>query len=271
MEQASPGAAEAAAARRFAAGEHVALLAIVLPAIGYAAAYQFRLGELRYMGLPEELLSLGLKDVVDGGIVVVVAAALIVAVLNFFATVVADASVSEVERSLVQFSVAVGIMALLFVFSGQMAGAGWVGFGIAAGLVALIQFVPPLLVQKDLIGYEAKLRAYRRRERSGSHSVIGRLLGSQRELVLVVSLAYVVLFVASPVGAFSARSRTLYAVVPTNPERIVVSEYEGSLVTLEFNRQLRTASSPVMVSRPEYLRAGLLVEHVGPVQFRAAQ
>jgi len=47
--------------------DRVGVLALLMPALGYAAAFLYRRGEARFYGLPPELVTLDLKDVVVGG------------------------------------------------------------------------------------------------------------------------------------------------------------------------------------------------------------
>ncbi|MDZ4178470.1 MAG: hypothetical protein U1E29_04445 [Coriobacteriia bacterium] len=253
--------------RTWSVSEILTIAAILLPAIGYAAAYEFRLGGVHAMGLPEELLSLDLRDIIAGGLAVLTAGALMFGIVSFFSWMISGDDVSEIERSLVDTLVPTGVMGALFFVSGQFTTAAWIGFLIAVALLVAGEFIPPLLTQRQVKGFEAKLQAYRQREFDLRPTRLMRFRGSRRQFVLAISLAYLVLQIASPVGAFVARGRTTYAVVRSNPQRLVVSTYGGSLVTLAYDPESREASSPVVVIRPEDVSAGLYVEHTGPVSF----
>lgn len=253
--------------RTWGIAETLTVLAVLLPAIGYAAAYEYRLGAVHAMGLPEELLSLDLRDIIAGGLAVLTAGALMAGVVSFFSWIISGDDVSEVERSLVDTLAPTGVMGALFFLSGEFTTPGWIGFLIAVALLLAGEFIPPLLAEQRVKGLEAKLQAYRKREADLRLSRLMRFKGSRRQFVLAISLAYLVLQIASPVGALAARGRTTYAVVRSNPQRLVVSTYGGSLVTLAFDPESQEASSPVVVMRPEDVKSGLYVERTGPVNF----
>lgn len=248
-------------------GEIVPALAIALPALGYAAAYRFELGRIRAMGLPDELVSLGLRDIVTGVIAVAFAVLIVVAVVGFFALITSGEDVSELERSLVRTGVTSAIVFVLYLGANQLSQAGWVGFAIAIVLLFVGEFAPPLVTQRKVIGLEAKLRAYRKAEIDLRPSRIGHQFGLRAELVSLVAISYLVFGLAQPVGAFTANTRSTFGVIPGTSQRVVVSEYGGAFVCLDYTPAAHIAKPPITFVQPPDLRAGLLVEHTGPLHF----
>jgi hypothetical protein len=70
------------------------------------------------MGVPDELLSLGLRDIIAGTIAAFFAGTLIVGINTFFAMIVSGDDVSELGHSLVRVLVPSGILLVLYALPG---------------------------------------------------------------------------------------------------------------------------------------------------------
>ena len=260
-EQAEPKARSGASL-----GEYVALFALVLPAVGYAAAYNFRVGEAQHFGLPVELVSLEVKDAVVGGLGVAVALALVLGLINIVMDLLEGVFSNDIQREVSNVAVPLTAAGAILYLWGQPPWA-WLGLLVAGVVLILIHFGMPLITQRRVHGYEAKLKAQREMESAIRPSPLVRFIRGRRELFLAVAAIYIALYVAGPAGAFSARGRTSYAVIKTTPERIVVAEYRGLLVTMGFDRKTATAAPPINVIRAEDVKQGFFVERTGSVTF----
>lgn len=246
--------------------DRTALIALLLPALGYAAAYYYRLGQAQEYGLPSELVSLDLKDAIVGGLGVAFASAIVVAVLNFVVDFLEGVFPSALERALISIAVPFAGMAVVLYMAGPPT-QFWIAFTATFALCAFIQFGRTLFIRSGEEGYLAKLDAAQRRNATDRPMPFTRLMRGRREVALALSIVYLVLFIASPAGAYSARIRTTFAVLQSTPERVVVSEYRGCLVTLVLNRDAHSATGPVVIVDPEEQTAGFAVERLGILDF----
>lgn len=257
---------------RWTTAEAVALLGIVLPAVGYAAAYQFRTGQFQTMGLPPELLSLELRDVAAGCIAVSAVVAALLGVSTFFGLLASAGDASDIERSLVNTLAPAVPFLLLYFLSGQLTMQGWVVLLVAIGLLVAGEFVPPLVTQRKVKGLEAKLKAYRKHGGTDLRPTrLMRLEGEARKAVFFSAVAIMLVNSASPIGAVATRARDQYAIIESNPQRVVVSSFNGSLVTLTYDPESRGAGSPVTVLKSEDATAGLYLTRTGPLKFTGAR
>lgn len=257
---------------RWTTAEAVALLGIVLPAVGYAAAYQFRQGQFKAMGLPLELLSLELRDVAAGCIAVSAVVAVLLGFSTFFGLLASAEDASEIERSLVNTLAPTVPFVLLYFLAGQLTTLGWVVLLAGIGLLVAGEFVPPLLTQRKVKGLEAKLKAYHKHGETDLRPTrLMRFEGEARKAVFFGAAAIMLVNSASPVGAAVTRARDQYAIIESNPQRVVVSSFNGSLVTLTYDPESRAAGSPVTVLKSEDATAGLYLTRTGPLKFTGAR
>lgn len=249
------------------ATDYVGLIVLALSSGGYAAVYSFRAGQASYFGLPAELLSLDLKDVVAGGIALSIVILSVVFVGNSLMQLIEGELPYEIESRLKGLVVSTLFFATFVYLLGAPA-AWYYSIVIAAVTFAFMQFVLPLFTQRGVPGYVEKLNADTADKRSSTPSPLTRFALKRPQLFLPALAFGLVLLLAEPVGVYTARTRVSYAVIPGAPERVVVAEYRGSFVTLELDRETSTLMPPIMVTRPEDVSEGLRVERLGPIQLQ---
>jgi hypothetical protein len=245
--------------------DHGGLVALLLTAGGYAAIYYFRIGQAQYFTVPAELVSLDLNDVVAGGITLTVLLLLVVFLGDQLLQFVEGELPGEVQDRLKALVITTFYFATFVYLLGAPV-IWYLGVATAAATFAFMQFLLPVFTERRVSGYAAKLEADSRRTSSMSHSPLVRLLRGHRQLFLPFLGVALAVLLAQPAGVYSARTRVSFTVVPGSPDRVVVAEYEGSLVTLALDRESSTLSGPVEVHSAEGLANGLVVEELGPLR-----
>jgi hypothetical protein len=248
------------------AAEYVGLLALALPAIGYASAYRYKLGQALEMGIPPEFVSLTLRDAVVGCLGVAVALAVLTVVENGVQDFLEISLPKDVGREIARVAVPVFGTLLVVLMSREFAGY-WFWVFLTLSVFAVLQLGLPLLTQRHVKGYAAKLKAQRKVTSSSDLTPLSRFLSTRRSWVVGLSIVYLVLFISSPAGAWSARVRTTFGTISGQPTRVIVGEYEQLLLTLELDRDAKSAGQPLLLLRPEDVSTGVTFEKLGMLSY----
>ena len=159
------------------------VVAILLPAFGYAAAYLYRASEAAYFGVPPELVSLDLKDVVVAGLGVGAAIVAMVLLADTTIDLLSGIFSREVEQVLIDIAVPAvfagtllflavdlrliwlgyltALITIVFVRIGPGAMAG-IGIGIFAAIISILAITWCIVQQR-----------HRRRQRQRGQPVVG--------------------------------------------------------------------------------------------------
>jgi len=162
--------------------DRVGVLALLMPALGYAAAFLYRRGEARFYGLPPELVTLDLKDVVVGGLGVATAIIVVAGAINFVVDMLEGVFHKEIERALLDVFIPLTGAAVILYLAGTPL-PGWLGLLLVLLVMLAIELVLPLFTRRDVRGYPNKLRAMREARRSTKMMPLTRFLRSRRDLV----------------------------------------------------------------------------------------
>jgi len=247
-------------------GDRLGILALLLPALGYASAYLYRQGEAQFYGLPPELVTLDLKDVVVGGLGIATAIILTAWIINVVVDALEGVFHHEVERAVLDVAVPMTGVAVILYLAGTSF-AGWLGLFMALLVMLALQLGMPLFTRRDVHGYPNKLKAVRETRGNTRAMPLTRFLRTRRDVALLLAAAYVIVFAATPAGVHSARSRRTFAFIDEPYAQIVVGEYHDSLVTLAYDSKTHAASPPIRILDPQELAGGVTVERNLKVKF----
>ena len=245
------------------------LFVAAVPSFGYVLAYLRELGFFLELKIPFSFIHVALTEVLAMTVALVGVLVVLVwgadALLTFvWQDKVTASFVHRVIRSvLIPFLVVVLVWALPDTSSLLLLVAG----GCAAGLV-LIDFLHPLLTQRRVSGYQAKLAAAGREERLTPllKLVLRRLAPTDAWLIGMVVL---LLVAALSLGTSRARSQEWYLVTEDQPSLVVIRHYGDTALAAGFDREskvLERRFSLISLPGARGEETVLRLERIGPLE-----
>lgn len=246
-----------------------AVMVALVSAFSYIAAYQYEKGFCGYFGIPNSLI------VVDLTTVVAWAASLLFITLIFLG--VANALPSKVRSILWELRWSYSLFVLVCLLLLRPSGVALYFFLGLLALFSFLEFVVPLITQKAVKGYLAKLKAQEDVAYQGSevYERVARVLvrnAGPRGAMALWWMGFAALFLAHFAGMARARTQNEFIVIPESPELVVLRVYNETLVCAPLHRAEKEIEPPFTILRigsiGEGRRQTLQSAMVGPLRLR---
>lgn len=218
-------------------------------AFSYALAYAYNAGFTSHFGLPPLLVPPTLGRVLQAagavGLVLITFWNIALPVWHFMPE--NTTAVSRAVRRIIRMALFIGLLAFTL-FDGLSA---WGAFLGVVGFFAVMELLFPLLAQRRVQGYEAKLlaqeevedRATQRSLFSTAHDALGRTN------YLLVIAAFILLVIGRGLGANTAKTQEDYFVLADAPGYIVVAMDDNMMVLAGYDPGSLTLNGQFRIQR----------------------
>jgi hypothetical protein len=242
-----------------------AVLIAATPVVGYFVAYLHEIGSAQEYGIPYGFVSVDLSTALASALALVVVLIVVSVMVNALILVFPHEAPSAVRARFTGGAWAVLILVVLVSIYGPEWRA-WIWAPAGAAAAFLLSLTVPLLTQRNVEGYVAKLEAADAVNREG----VNRNLLSWASARFGSSVIYVTLgillagYLAYSTGRASAMHDRDYLVIQGKPEFVVLQVYGDVVVTAEFDRQRRCISHHLRVLKLSSKAIEGVRERVGP-------
>jgi hypothetical protein len=216
---------------------HETLLLAAVPLLGYSVLFLFQYGYLSYYGLPSQLISLALSDVLAAALItffVLGGAAVLFLLMSQWAVLMASTTNIPMRtlENIILFSMSVGLVGsiLLTIYSVY----GRIPALIAGGFV-VTNLVPTTVILRR----RSKHRAGGERVENWASRYIDFVWKHGRKWVLVSGLLYYAIAGTVTLGHAYASTETSYRVANTNPETVAIFYTADRVVLMSFDRNTK--------------------------------
>jgi hypothetical protein len=206
------------------------MLALLLTALAYAAAFNFEFGYISYFGLPSALAEVTLRSLVLSVILLstIPALAFILQVmLVHLLEVLLKIKVPLIVSMFVMAAIFFALLAALFDLK-------WFYWAVAGGLllVAATHLVAPIFVSKKQSTYAEKLMAADARTKAAfMPPSVPRSIGIA---MLVIMIAAMTIRTAQDAGRSEARTQKQFLVANISPPCVIVRAYGEALICAQY-------------------------------------
>lgn len=241
------------------------LLIAGIPVVGYWIAYLYELGYCRWFGVPPNLIEVGVLSVlvaISSLLAVCLAlwifGEMVVGPLRLLPRVLAS-SVLRLLLMLIPFS------AYALVSNMELSQFLWVTVPIAV-IYLFVEFVFPLLAQRSISGYIAKMEAQRKVDlayESLLDLVVQRVGFSYFKLYAAIAVLSMLAYGA---GGLQARLQTDFMVVPGTPASVGIKTYGTYLIAATWDRSTKMLSREFRLIPMDEQLGTVRFDRVGPLE-----
>jgi len=245
------------------------LLITGVPALGYWLAFLYELGYCKYFNIPSTFIEIGILNI----LIAIVGTTALLAVLHLFADpfyVFFGKAPHAIKRALRMTFLPLGVcIGLVFVFKYSFLVA--VIIVCVVGLpIALIEFVIPLVTQRGVQGYVAKLEAASNYDYEHNTSIMDTL--AEKVGFKAFSLFFYLIifsFVVYLAGGFNAQMKSDFMVLKGDPDMVVLKTYNSSLLATGFDRSSKNISAEFKMVAFDSSLELFTLERIGPLQVKS--
>ena len=248
----------------------------ILPAIGFASAYNFESSYNDFFGIPHDFAQVDSKTIVVALVSVFSSVFLALYWVHVFASNIVFFRKTALRRT---FGTLISYLFLSWIFI-LLAAPDYALWVVVATLAVggFFGFVFPLITQRKVEGYENKLLAQEQTEREASTSsdLIDRVVkaGGRRGLILVI-IGFVVYIAAGLRGSGVARTQREFLSPSDSSDLVVVRAYGERLILVGFDEESKHLDGRVVLRKfggsgkaPEQV---LEIKKVGPLLPRSTK
>ncbi len=240
-----------------------ALLIATIPPIAYLFAFVFEAGYARVFSIPRELIAISVTNVFIAGSSLLLIGIFLVMIIDLISMMLPDrpGPIGREIGGLVPMFVATAAYA--FYTLGTPNSSSLPGILVVWIVMLILQFVFPLISQRDEASYAKKLAAQAELQRSGIVGSLARRFRQPYLLIYYLGLALFVTFYAGQASAFRQRD---FLVANTNPECIVLRIYGEKAVCAHFNKNTKQVFAEfIILNLAEANAQEFTIKSLGPV------
>jgi len=205
------------------------------PVVGYAVCVAYQSGYAKYFGIPSELITISIPDIMR-----------VVAILAMFGLVIFSlfdgvyellsekAKQSIVVRRLSQFSILFVFFGMFLLFFG-LQWKHWIGIGIVLMVFMLGNFALPLLTQKNKPTYEEKLKTQWEIDSKSKSLVSAAIEKHGRANIQLIWGVMMLLLLSYSAGQSEAIRKVDYLVDKSKTNTVILAIYDNKFVEAEFD------------------------------------
>jgi hypothetical protein len=245
------------------------LLLAAAPLGGYLVAFAYEFGYAKHFGVPLYLVSVGLSQVF-----IAIGALLFLAWILFvcFDTaymVIRPERLRDVWRIRLARAPVYLVLATAAIWLGVRRWAEWVGFLFVLGMIVFYELVFPLLTQRGVKGYEAKLQA----QDVLDHSVRSLFDGVRRRLgptaLKLILWSGIAIYLAYLLGKAEGVRQTVFYVHSNPADTVLIRVYGDVAVSARLANGGRSLSGVYLVQRiPEGSTLQLERKELGTITWK---
>jgi len=244
-----------------------ALVIAAAPLMGYSFAFAFELGYAEYFEIPPELISINLFQI----IIFILGTYSICLVLFFFIEMLSFLIPSKYQ---ILRSKLLDIVPLIMFLVGYFLAGGWLRalpFIFLLVIISFSSFILPLISQRNVKGYNAKLEAAEAKdwgmlENNKTFSISLINLFGYKNIIMITNI-FLALSLVKMSGEVYASRRVMFPILKGNSEKVILSIYGDNLVCSSFDRQKKEVASTFSVYKLASNDAqNMSQEIIGPIK-----
>lgn len=223
------------------------IIIALVPFLGYLFAFQYESGYAIYFNFPQELISIGLPQ-----IIMTLSILTVVIMLLFFIVEMLSMIVPGNKRAL--YRNVINILPITCYSIGYLFAYGFKKAAVFIFLFVIFgfeRFVLPLFVYRDKKDYNSKIQAdedatWKFREERNALSVrILRIFG-QKEFMIILNLVLCVYF-TQMVGEIIASEKNQFIVSSNDPQKVIVRIYGDNAICASFDRKANIIKKDISI------------------------
>lgn len=233
--------------------------------VGYALAFFYEWGYAKYFGIPPELISINFTNIflAVAGVIILI---LIFFILGDLIHSLTQGAPAVIRRCLSRLSLGFFlVIGLLFLYKGEWK--EWIAGFIAFLLYSILEFVFPLLTQRHVKGYVAKLESQEEIEPPPLTLIlkIRQRLGYSGFMCIL--WCCLIIFLALYAGDAKARNKTVYIVADQSMTQAVVAIYGDLIISCTFDPQTKLLNGELSISQlTDGKERSFIPEQIGPLK-----
>lgn len=238
-----------------------AILVLLLTVGGYALAFAYQDGYLGYFGVPAYLAEVSPRELL---LFAGATAGAAVAAYNLFIAAAAKlpAAVPRVVAPILLATAFAWVEMLLLLWLYGAPLAVWVVTLLIVSVFTFVHFGVPIFFHRDTPGYFAKVAVSIEKIRADLGSGPPRLLHRiPLKVTATVGIAYGALILVNAVGAYEARTCSVFLVDQTGEPCVVLRSMSDGLLCAAFSAEKHAVTGSYRLVKPD--RADLQLENVG--------
>jgi hypothetical protein len=240
-----------------------AILIAAIPPIAYLFAFVFEAGYARVFSIPLEFISITLTNVFLAGSSILLISLFLLILLDLISMILPDTS-SPIGRAIgTLVPLFLATLAYVFYTLGTPLSSSLPAIGGVWFVIIFLQFIFPLITQRNKTSYSEKLAAGTRRETSGILASLAHRFRQPYLLAYYLGLALYVTFCAGQSSAFRQHD---FLVAHTSPECIVLRVYGDRAICAPFDAATHQVYTEFMLMRLAEINAQeFTVRSIGPI------
>ena len=242
------------------------LIIALIPILGYFYAFQYEVGYASYFKYPQELIIIGLPQIVIATMSLWVGIIMIFMFVESITMMIPRAQ-RGLTDSIIKFLPLVGFfVGSLFIYGWKYA---WI-FLVVFLLIGISEFILPLFTAKDKKSYSEKIEAswddeWRLREAKDTISWrLTKFIG-HKNVVFVINI-FIVAQLIQVFGEVVASRQVKFFTISGSPERAILRIYDDRFICAGFDRKTKIVNGDISVINPkDQSMASLKLESIGPL------